>query len=131
MKLTIVNPKGTYFDGDVEYIIVDGDNGQMGILENHSPVVIGCEMGFLKRVTGDSEYYYMLAGAIIEYSENIANVITQEIAEGKTLDEAQAKFEQIRTKAIEENKKRLIDFTELERDLAKNMRQIKGREFKK
>lgn len=131
MKLTIVNPKGTYFDGDVEYIIVDGDNGQMGILENHSPVVIGVEMGFLKRVSGDSEYYYMLAGAIIEYSENIANVITQEIAEGKTLDEAQTKFEQIRAKAIEENKKRLIDFTELERDLAKNMRQIKGREFKK
>lgn len=131
MKLTIVNPKGLYFDGDVEYIIIDGDNGQIGILEDHSPVVVGVEMGFLKRVSENTEYYYMLAGAIIEYKDNIANVITQEIAEGNTLAMAQEQFAKIRYQASEENKKRLVDFTELERDLAKNMRQIKGREFKK
>ena len=50
MKLIIVNPKGTYFDGDIEYAIIDGDNGQLGILENHTPIVVGVNEGFIKRV---------------------------------------------------------------------------------
>ena len=130
MKLTIVNPKGIYYDGIVDYIIVDGNNGQIGLLENHSPIVIGVDLGFLKRVTGDEEYFYMISGGIIECKDNIINVITQEIAESNTLEDAKAKFNEARLNAKESNKKKLIDFTELERDLAKNMQKIKGREFK-
>lgn len=131
MKLIIVNPKGTYFDGDVEYVIIDGDNGQLGILENHTPIVVGVNEGFIKRVTNEDEYFYMISGGIIEYKENIVNVIAQEVAEGKTLKEATERFNEMRKSAIDANKKKLMDFTELERDLAKNMKQIKAREFTK
>lgn len=131
MKLIIVNPKGTYFDGDVEYVIIDGDNGQLGILENHTPIVVGVNEGFIKRVTNEDEYFYMISGGIIEYKENIVNVIAQEVAEGKTLKEATNQFNEMRKSAIDANKKKLMDFTELERDLAKNMKQIKAREFTK
>ena len=131
MKLIIVNPKGTYFDGDVEYVIIDGDNGQLGILENHTPIVVGVNEGFIKRVTDEDEYFYMISGGIIECKENIVNVIAQEVAEGKTLKEATNQFNEMRKSAIDANKKKLMDFTELERDLAKNMKQIKAREFTK
>lgn len=131
MKLIIVNPKGTYFDGEVEYVIIDGDNGQLGILENHTPIVVGVNEGFIKRVTNEDEYFYMISGGIIEYKENIVNVIAQEVAEGKTLKEATNQFNEMRKSAIDANKKKLMDFTELERDLAKNMKQIKAREFTK
>ena len=131
MKLIIVNPKGTYFDGDIEYAIIDGDNGQLGILENHTPIVVGVNEGFIKRVVNDDEYFYMISGGIIEYKDNTINVIAQEVAEGKTLDIAKDKFNELRKKAIDANKKKLMDFTELEKDLAINMKQIKAREFKK
>lgn len=29
MKLSIVTPKGISFDGEVDYIVIDGDNGQL------------------------------------------------------------------------------------------------------
>ena len=38
MKLSIVTPKGISFDGEVDYIVIDGDNGQLAILQNHIPV---------------------------------------------------------------------------------------------
>ena len=130
MKLVIVNPKGVYFDGEVEYVIIDGDNGQIGILENHTPIVVGVNEGFVKRVKDDNEYFYMISGGIIEYKDNIVNVIAQEVAEGKTLDAAKLEFNKLRQNAINENKRKLMDFTELERDLALNMKQIKARDLK-
>ena len=36
MKLSIVNPKGVIFEGETEYVVVEGNNGQLAILENHT-----------------------------------------------------------------------------------------------
>ena len=130
MKLLIVNPKGVYFDGEVEYVIIDGDNGQLGILENHTPIVVGVNEGFVKRVKDNQEYFYMISGGIIEYKDNIINVIAQEVAEGPTLEQANKEFKKIRESAAYENKRKLMDFTELERDLAKNLKQIKAGDLK-
>ena len=40
MKLSIVTPKGLSFEGEVDHIVVDGDNGQLAILKNHIPIVV-------------------------------------------------------------------------------------------
>lgn len=126
MKFSIVTPKGKFFDGDVEYVVIDGDNGQLAILENHSPVVVGVNEGFIKRVLNEEEHYYIVSGGIVEYQNNVVNVIAQEIAEGATLEEAQKAFQDNRNKTDKENKRKLMDFTELERELAKNIKEIKA-----
>lgn len=48
MKLSIVTPKGISFDGEVDYIVIDGDNGQLAILQNHIPIVVSIRYGFIK-----------------------------------------------------------------------------------
>ncbi|MFR7880291.1 MAG: FoF1 ATP synthase subunit delta/epsilon [Christensenellales bacterium] len=61
MKLSIVTPKGISFDGEVDYIVIDGDNGQLAILQNHIPIVVSIRYGFIKRVNNDSgklSYYF-------------------------------------------------------------------------
>ena len=45
MKLSIVTPKGISFDGEVDYIVIDGDNGQLAILQNHIPIVVSIRYG--------------------------------------------------------------------------------------
>ena len=60
MKLSIVTPKGISFDGEVDYIVIDGDNGQLAILQNHIPIVVSIRYGFIKRVNNDSENYHKL-----------------------------------------------------------------------
>ena len=124
MKLSIVTPNGKYFDDTVDYVIIDGDNGQIGILENHSPIVLGVSNGFLKRVQNGKEYHYILNSAIVEFQNNILNVIAQEVAEGETLQEAEDAFVKLRKLHSSENTRKLMDFTKLERDLAKNIKEI-------
>ena len=124
MKLSIVTPKGKFYDDVVDYVVIDGDNGQIAIMENHSPLVISVSLGFIKRVINNDEYFYMVEGAIVEYQNNVVNIIAGEINYGESIELAMENFNKMRENQRLENNRKLIDFTKLERDLAKNIREI-------
>jgi F-type H+-transporting ATPase subunit epsilon len=124
MRLSIVTPKGKYYDDVVDYVVIDGDNGQLAILENHAPIVVSITLGFVKRVIKEQEYYYIVEGGIVEYQNNVVNIIAGEINYGETLEQAKANFDKMRENQRQENNRKLIDFTKLERDLAKNIKEI-------
>lgn len=126
MKLSIVTPKGMVYEGEVDYITVNGDQGQLGILNNHVPIVVPIRNGFVKRVIGNNETYHVISGGLLEYSNNIATVIAQETVEGKTYDEAKKSLDELRKLQKEQNRKQVIDFTEMERELALNLREIQA-----
>jgi F-type H+-transporting ATPase subunit epsilon len=124
IKITIVTPKGTIFDNMVNYIVVDGNAGQMGILENHEPVIVPVKEGFIKAVINEVEFYYYLSGAILEQNKNIVTVIAQEAVNGSSIENAKANFEKERLNRKKDNQQKLIDFTKLEKDLAKSIKEM-------
>lgn len=126
LKLTVVTPRGRIFEGDTDYVVIDGNAGQMGILENHVPVIVPIKEGFLKKVVKSEEYFYYLSGAILEQNNNVITVIAQEASYGKTLEEAKKHFELMRMEQIQDNRRKLIDFTKLEKDLAKSIKEMKA-----
>ncbi len=126
MKLSIVTPKGLSFEGDVTYINIKGDNGELTILTDHIPIVVPIRFGFVKRVTDNEEVYHIVSGGLLEYRDNMAIVIAQETMDGKTLDEATNKLEQARKKQKEKNRRLAMDFSEMERELALNLKEIQA-----
>lgn len=130
MKLTIVSPKGVVYDNEVEYIICQGNEGQIGILKDHEPVIVPINNGWIKAVNGSHEEYFALTGGIVEYHEEIVNTIVQTIAMGKTLDEALKNLEELKKELVESNRVKMINFTEMEIELAKNIKEIKASTLK-
>lgn len=126
LKLSIVTPSGTLYEGEVDYIVIDGNAGQMGILENHVPVVVPVKEGFLKHVIKEVESFFYLSGAILEQNHNIITVIAQEASSGNSIEEAKKNFDDMRKKLKEENRQKLIDFTKLEKELAKSIKESKA-----
>lgn len=126
MKLSIVNPKGIIFEGETEYVVVEGNNGQLAILENHIPIVVPIKEGFIKRILNNEEYFYKLVSGLLEYSDNIITVIAQEVGVGASLEEAKENLENIRKEQKEKNYARTMDYAKIERDLAKNIKEIKA-----
>ena len=126
MKLSIVNPRGVVYEGETEYIVVDGNNGQLAILENHIPIVVPIKEGFIKRVNGSDEYHYTIVGGLLEQSDNVITVIAQEIGEGNTLEDAKNALQKIRDIQKEKNYQATMDYAKIERDLAKNIKEIKA-----
>lgn len=126
MKLSIVNPRGVVYEGETEYVVVDGNNGQLAILENHIPIVVPIKEGFIKRVNGSDEYHYTIVSGLLEQSDNIITVIAQEIGEGATLEDAKEDLKKIRDIQREKNYQATMDYAKIERDLAKNIKEIKA-----
>ena len=126
MKLSIVNPRGVVYEGDTEYVVVDGNNGQLAILVNHIPVVVPIKEGFIKRVNGNDEYHYAIVSGLLEQSNNIITVIAQEIGQGETLENARDDLKRIRDIQKEKNYHATMDYAKIERDLAKNIKEIKA-----
>lgn len=126
MKLSIASPKGVIANCEVDYVVVDGNSGQLAILDNHVPVVVPITNGFVKSVINDEGEYYALSGAILEFSNGVVNVITQEVAEGKDYKEAVVSLEANRAIQKSENRRKMMDFTEMEKELALNLKEIKA-----
>lgn len=126
MNLSIVTPKGLSFEGEVDYIVVEGDTGQLAILNNHVPIVVPIRNGFIKRVNGNNEVFHIISGGLLEYSNNVITVIAQETVEGSTIDDAKTKLESLRKLQREKNRKQAMDFSEMERELALNLKEIQA-----
>lgn len=126
MKLSIVTPKGKGFEKEVEYIVVNGDNGELAILKNHVPIVVSIRDGYIKHVCEKEEVYHVVCGGLLEFSNDEVTVIAQETTDGKTLDEANAKLDEIRKNQKEANRQFAMDFSKMERDLALNLKEIQA-----
>ena len=123
MKLSIVTPKGLSFEGEVDHIVVDG---QLAILKNHIPIVVSIRDGFVKHVIDNEELFHVIYGGLLEFNDNVATVIAQETVAGKTLEDAKKSLEEIRKNQKEANRKFSMDFSEMERDLALNLKKIQA-----
>ncbi len=126
MILSIVSPKGNFVNKEVEYVVVEGNQGQLAIMNNHLPIVVPINQGFIKEVIHGRELFYTVSGAILEFKDNVINVITQEIAVGETLALAKKSLEQLRSNQKKENQRKMMDFTEMEKELALNLKEIKA-----
>lgn len=48
MELVVLTPEKEYFKGKVDSVIVPGIDGEIGVLENHAPLVSSIAKGIVK-----------------------------------------------------------------------------------
>lgn len=126
IRVIVVNPRGILFDHSVERILAETSQGQMVILAKHIPIVASIPEGFLKTTNLGIENYFAISGGILENNNDVVTVISQEAAEGKSLEEAKENLQMIRKQQKDENQRKLMDFTEMEKELANNLKMIKA-----
>jgi F-type H+-transporting ATPase subunit epsilon len=55
LKLSIVTPNGTIFDGDVSSVVMPGIDGEFGVMPEHSSLVTTLDVGVIEIVNIDSK----------------------------------------------------------------------------
>ena len=127
MKISIVTPYGEIYDEEVDYVVISSEmNGEFAIMKNHIPIISSIDIGYVKMVTGDTKVFTVVINGIVEYQNNIVNVIAQETQIGMDKESAMKKLDSIRKKRIEENKKRSVDFFQAEQELKKGIKRARA-----
>ena len=75
MEVQIIRPASTLFSGEATLVVVPGIDGQIGILNNHAPLVSSLVKGVVKVKHNDKEDLFDIPGGVVEVSSNKITVL--------------------------------------------------------
>ncbi len=86
MRVSIISPEKSVFDGEATSVIAPAYDGKVGILPRHAPFMTLIGDGTLTvRQDGDSTREFHVRGGFLQVMNDVVNVVA-ESAEGETND---------------------------------------------
>ncbi len=125
IKVVVITPKKEIINDDFEFVLASGDNGQVGILENRIPVLLKITNGYVKLVN-INEIFVAVSHGIVDSKDNIVKIVAQDAAIATTYEEAKQIIESNRINVIKTNKRKNVDFVEAEKELMRNIKEMKA-----
>ena len=74
-KFEVVTPSRIFYSGEVELIVFETENGQIGILADHIPMLIANKIGTLKIKTGKETKYAFISEGFVEITSSKVTAI--------------------------------------------------------
>jgi F-type H+-transporting ATPase subunit epsilon len=75
IRCEIVSQDRTVFTGDADMVIIPGEEGEMGILPNHAPLLSTMRFGILKVRYKNREEDFAIAGGVVEIQPDLITVL--------------------------------------------------------
>lgn len=99
IQCVVVTPERTVLDEAVAFAAVPLDDGELGILPGHTPLIARLGFGALRINGPHGQHVYFIEGGFVQFRDNVLSVLTQRSiaaadidgpAAQKELDEARA-----------------------------------------
>ena len=119
IHVSIVTPNDSEISCDTDFVVARLDSGEMGFLVNHTPVLGRITLDYVRY----KDTYVIVENAIVDFNDNVLTVICQNAAVGTSRDDALKNLNEKKEKYLKESKRKLVDFTEAERDLARSIKE--------
>lgn len=121
MKFKVLTQVGKTYTDEIDYVIIRNEDGEMGILNNHIPIIVQIREGYVKFVQGKNESFLVVEQGVIEFKDNELTILALEAQIGQTLEKAKAAFNLMKKEKMEFAKKENVDFSKQERELRENI----------
>lgn len=71
MKVEIISPETTLFEGEASFVYLPGSDGSLGILNNHAPLITSLKKGVLRlKDHAGKEQRFEVNGGTVEVMGN-------------------------------------------------------------
>ncbi|MDD2233399.1 MAG: F0F1 ATP synthase subunit epsilon [Desulfitobacteriaceae bacterium] len=85
-ELRVVTPEGEVLQEDVEFVLVPGEDGELGFLPNHAPLIAGINTGVLRYNVNGGKKKIALSGGFVEVADNQATILADTAEKGEMID---------------------------------------------
>lgn len=89
-SLQIVSPEGNVLKEEVEFVVLPGGSGELGILPNHSALIAGLDIGVIRYTLNSTIKRVAITGGFVEVADNSATVLADTAELSETIDLARA-----------------------------------------
>lgn len=92
IHVDVVSAEEQIFSGDAKFVALPGENGELGILPRHTPLITRIKPGAVRieRADNGEEEFVFVAGGILEVQPGAVTVLADTAIRGRDLDEAKA-----------------------------------------
>jgi F-type H+-transporting ATPase subunit epsilon len=89
LQVDVVSAEGEVFSGQAQFVALPGEQGELGILPGHAPLITRIRPGTVRiKTEDDGEELLFVAGGILEVQPGGVSVLADTAMRGKDLDEA-------------------------------------------
>ena len=92
LHVDVVSAEESIFSGEARFVALPGENGELGIMPRHTPLITRIKPGAVRITRADNgeEEFVFVAGGILEVQPGTVTVLADTAIRGKDLDEAKA-----------------------------------------
>ena len=92
LHVDVVSAEESIFSGEAKFVALPGENGELGILPRHTPLITRIRPGAVRieKADGSGEEFVFVAGGILEVQPGTVTVLADTAIRGRDLDEAKA-----------------------------------------
>ena len=125
--LDIVSAETSLFSGLVSYLSVTGQEGELGIMRGHTPLLTPIRPGMVQLVKQDgSEEVIYISGGFLEVQPNGVTVLADTAIRGQDLDQAKAEEAKRAAEDKMSGSNKDIDFALVTAQLAQAVAQLRA-----
>ncbi|WP_203363505.1 F0F1 ATP synthase subunit epsilon [Bacillus sp. REN10] len=131
VKVSIVTPDGPAYESEVEMVSAKAQNGELGILPGHIPMVAPLQIGAVRLHKGAGKPDLVaISGGFLEVRPDQVTILAQAAEQAENIDIARAKAAKMRAERLLSDKKENIDFQRAELALRRAINRIEVYEGK-
>jgi F-type H+-transporting ATPase subunit epsilon len=130
IHVDVVSAEENIFSGEAKFVALPGENGELGILPRHTPLITRIKAGAVRieralpdGSSGEEEFIFV-AGGILEVQPGTVTVLADTAIRGHDLDEAKAVEAKKQAEEAMKNAKSDIDFAAAQSEFAAMAAQI-------
>jgi len=77
MKISVISPERTLYDGDATSVVAPAYDGELGILAGHAPMTTLLGRGTLRVTRGGAEQRFSVDGGFLQVVDDVVRVVTE------------------------------------------------------
>jgi len=125
--LDVVSAEQSLFSGRVSHLSVSGQEGELGIMPGHTPLLTAIKPGMVQLVKqGGGEEVIYISGGFLEVQPGGVTVLADTAIRGQDLDQAKAEEAERAAKEQLSNPSKEIDFALVTAQLAQAVAQLRA-----
>jgi len=120
IHVDVVSAEASIFEGEAEFVALPGEDGELGIYPQHTPLITRIRPGAVRIKVPDQaeEEFVFVAGGILEVQPNRVTVLADTAIRGHDLDEAAAESARKAAEEAMTSAKSDIDFARAQSEFA-------------
>ena len=126
INISFISQEKTLFEGQAKMVVMDGQEGQLGIVKGHSPLLAVLKPGPVRMISDDGEEVFFTNGGFAEVQPESITILVDSAERADDLDEAKIIKAKEEAEKFLKDKKDEKDFAEAATQLSQSLSQLRA-----